>query len=92
MTYAAAWVAVGAGVAVVVGEGASVGVGVEASAVAGLLVVAAVVVGVSIAPAPPTVGPHALSSSAPAASAVTRPAPALMPCPLADDLLVVDIG
>jgi hypothetical protein len=43
--------------------------------------VVAVVVGVSIAPAPPTVGPHALNSSAPAARAVTRPAPALMPSP-----------
>ena len=83
MTYAGAWVAVGAGAAVVVGEGASVGVG-EGVAVAAPLVVAAVVVGVSIAPAPPIVGPHALSSSAPAASAVTRPAPALIPCPLAD--------
>jgi hypothetical protein len=65
------------GVAVV----AVVAVVVDGVAVVGEAAVVAVVVGVSIAPAPPTVGPHALNSSAPAARAVTRPAPALMPFP-----------
>jgi hypothetical protein len=86
MRYAGAAVGgAGAGAAVV---GTSVAVGVET----GTEVVGAgadevedgaadVVVGVSIAPAPPTLGPHALSSSAPAASAVTRPTPALIASP-----------
>jgi hypothetical protein len=43
---------------------------------------AAVVVGVLIAP-PPTVGPQALRSSAPAASAVITPAPDLIRAPCA---------
>jgi hypothetical protein len=82
--------------AAVVGDGAAVGVGLGAGSVVVVVggvdvadeadeadeaAVVAVVVGVSIAPAPPTVGLHALNSSAPAASAVTRPAPALMPSP-----------
>jgi len=89
MRYAdAAAVGDGAVVAVEVGLGADsvVVVVVVVDVVDGVEVVdeaavVAVVVGVSIAPAPPTVGPHALNSSAPAARAVTRPAPALMPSP-----------
>ena len=79
---AAAAVGDGAAVAVEVGLGAgSVVVVVDGVEVVDEAAVVAVVVGVSIAPAPPTVGPHALNSSAPAARAVTRPAPALMPFP-----------
>jgi hypothetical protein len=83
MRYAdAAAVGDGAVVAVEVGLGAgSVVVVVDGVEVVDEAAVVAVVVGVSIAPAPPTVGPHALNSSAPAARAVTRPAPALMPSP-----------
>jgi hypothetical protein len=73
-------------------DGAAVGVEIELGAGSAVVVmdgvdvvdeaaVVAVVVGVSIAPAPPTDGVHALSSSAPAARAVTRPARALMPFP-----------
>jgi hypothetical protein len=84
MRYAGAAV-VGDGAAVVVGLGAGSVVvvvgGVDVADEADEAAVVAVVVGVSIAPAPPTVGLHALNSSAPAASAVTRPAPALMPSP-----------
>jgi hypothetical protein len=81
MRYAgAAVVGDGAAVAVEVGLGSVVFV-VGGADVVDEAAVVAVVVGVSIAPAPPTVGPHALSSSAPAARAVTRPAPALMPFP-----------
>jgi hypothetical protein len=89
MRYAdAAAVGDGAVVAVEVGLGAGsvvvvvvVVVVVDGAEVVDEAAVVAVVVGVSIAPAPPTVGPHALNSSAPAARAVTRPAPALMPSP-----------
>jgi len=78
----AGWLVVGEAVLeslVAVGLGAAsevVGAGVD-----DVLGAAVVVLGVSIAPAPPTVGPQALSSRTPAASAVTRPAPALMPFP-----------
>jgi hypothetical protein len=81
MRYAgAAVVGVGAAVVVALGAGCVVVVVVGLDVVDEAAVVA-VVVGVSIAPAPPTVGPHALSSSTPAARADTRPAPALMPFP-----------
>jgi hypothetical protein len=67
----------GPGVEVVLGAGSVVVEGVTE-----VVDVVDVVVGVSIAPAPPTIGPQALSASAPAASAVTRPAPTLIRVPL----------
>jgi hypothetical protein len=86
MRYAGAAVGGAGAGALVVGMSVAVGVGSGTDVVgAGVDEVedaaADVVVGVSIAPAPPTLGPHALSSSAPAASAVTRPTPALIPSP-----------